>query len=61
VGEGRRGSEQGLIGADGEKEERRAVGVQCYVSAGTFTRLGLCRLLYDKALVSRVLRLSYEE
>jgi hypothetical protein len=33
----------------------------CYVTAGTFTRLGLCRLPYDKALVSRVLRLSYEE
>jgi hypothetical protein len=22
----------------------------CYVTAGTFTRLGLCRLPYDKAL-----------
>jgi hypothetical protein len=32
-----------------------------YVSAGMFTQLGLCRLPYDKALVSRVLRLSYEE
>jgi hypothetical protein len=40
-----------------------ALGVEasCYVSAGMFTRLGLCRLLYDKALVSRVLRLSYKE
>jgi hypothetical protein len=35
--------------------------VYCYVSAGTFTRLGLCQLPYDKALVPRVLRLSYEE
>jgi hypothetical protein len=33
----------------------------CYVTAGTFTRLGLCRLLYDKALVSRVLSISHDE
>jgi hypothetical protein len=33
----------------------------CYVTAGTFTRLGLCRLPYDKALVSRVLSISHDE
>jgi hypothetical protein len=33
----------------------------CYVTAGTFTRLGLCRLPYDKALVSRVLSISHNE
>jgi hypothetical protein len=33
----------------------------CYVSVGTFTRLGLCRLPYDKALGSRVLSISREE
>jgi hypothetical protein len=35
--------------------------VRCYVTAGTFTRLGLCRLPYDKALVSRVLSISHDE
>jgi hypothetical protein len=34
---------------------------RCYVTAGTFTRLGLCRLPYDKALVSRVLSISHDE
>jgi hypothetical protein len=33
----------------------------CYITAGTFTRLGLCRLPYDKALVSRVLSISHDE
>jgi serine/threonine-protein kinase SRPK3 len=33
----------------------------CYVTAGTFTRLGLCRLPYDKALVSRVLSISHDK
>jgi hypothetical protein len=36
-------------------------GYWCYVTAGTFTRLGLCRLPYDKALVSRVLSISHDE
>jgi hypothetical protein len=34
---------------------------KCYVTAGTFTRLGLCRLPYDKALVSRVLSISHDK
>jgi hypothetical protein len=37
------------------------VPAMCYVTAGTFTRLGLCRLPYDKALVSRVLSISHDE
>jgi hypothetical protein len=41
--------------------EKRMERTRCYVSAGTFTRLGLCRLPYDKALVSRVLSISRDE
>jgi hypothetical protein len=33
----------------------------CYVTAGMFTRLGLCQLPYDKALVSRVLSISHDK
>jgi hypothetical protein len=41
-----------------ERERERECVCVCYVTAGTFTRLGLCRLPYDKALVSRVLSIS---